>query len=225
MNDNILNVLCCCPLFYKVKKTVIEEFMQTSDFIIKKFKKNEIVFSTDQNSDNMGIVISGCAEVQKYLPSGNIVCLDQKKKGQTFGGAVIFSSNSTYDYDVTAKNDCEILFLSRQSIKQFMDENPMIASNVLNTFSTHMMYYGKKVELFSYSSIKKKIAFYLLDKMETDKSNIITLPFSKKTWSEYLNVSRPSLYRELKKLCIEHILTVKGNKITVLKPDELQSIL
>ena len=51
------------------------------------------------------------------------------------------------------------------------------------------------------------------------------MPFSKAKWSEYMNVSRPSLLRELKDLSREGILTVENSIIRILDKDKLEEYL
>ncbi len=223
--STIIDVLYECPIFENLDKKTIKGILQQTDCCIKNYKKNEIICITSSPSYNIGIVITGCIEVQKNLSSGNIICIDQKKRGQPFGGAVIFSDKLVYTYDLFSKTKSEILFINRESIQTFMSKNSIIAINLLNTLSKHMMYYEKKIEMLAYSSIKKKIAFYLLYDADYKQKSVITLPFSKKTWSEYLNVSRPSLYRELNELRTNQILDFHKNKITILKPNILQNML
>ncbi|WP_132247729.1 helix-turn-helix domain-containing protein [Marinisporobacter balticus] len=50
-------------------------------------------------------------------------------------------------------------------------------------------------------------------------------PYSKKTWSEHLNVSRPSLFRELKILCTQQVIRIRNKEILILKEDALIDIL
>jgi DNA-binding Lrp family transcriptional regulator len=44
-------------------------------------------------------------------------------------------------------------------------------------------------------------------------------------WAMIMNVSRPSLHREMKKLEKDGIIRYTGKTIEVLNPDELQSVL
>lgn len=81
------------------------------------------------------------------------------------------------------------------------------------------------MELFSLYSIQKKIAFSLLNDFPMDEKQTISIPFSKTTWAEYLNVSRTSLSRELKILHAQEVISMKGNKIRILQIDMLESLL
>ena len=53
----------------------------------------------------------------------------------------------------------------------------------------------------------------------------VRIPDSISRWAMIMNVSRPSLHREMKKLEEEGIIRYTGKAIEVLNPDELQSVL
>lgn len=78
-------------------------------------------------------------------------------------------------------------------------------------------------------SIQEKIAGYLVHdiqyKNKSENSNIVTLPFSKKAWAEYMNVSRTSLSRELRKLETEEILSFEKRTIIVKDMERLGKII
>lgn len=223
MND-IIEALSKCVIFNGISKTDIENILSSIKFQTKEFDKSEFICRTDQSSVDVGIIISGCVEVQKILPSGNTICVCYKNKGDIFGGAVVFSSSTIYPCDVFSKGKSKILFLHKQNIFKLC-ENPLFAENLLNSFANRILYYEKRLELFSYSSIQKKIAFYLLDEQRVSGHGLIRLPFTKKTWAEYLNVSRPSLCRELKKLCNDNIIKMNEDKISILNEEALIHLL
>ena len=221
---NIVKALRCCVLFGGMDSIELEHILSETEFQLREFDKNEFICRTDQFSYYVGIIISGCIEVQKNLPSGNIVCVFYKNKGDMFGGAVVFSNSAIYPCDVFSREKSKILFLHKQSIFELC-KSPLFAENLLNSFANKILYYEKRLELFSYSSIQKKIAFYLLDEQKASGTCAIYLPFTKKTWAEYLNVSRPSLCRELKKLCNDNIIKMNGNEISIMNAEALVQLL
>ena len=53
----------------------------------------------------------------------------------------------------------------------------------------------------------------------------VKIPDSMSKWAMIMNVSRPSLHREIKKLEEDGIIRYTGKTIEVLNPDKLQSVL
>ena len=116
------------------------------------------------------------------------------------------------------------MFLDKNSILE-MCKNPLISENILRAFANNLFNFERRLELFSYSSIQKKIAFFLLNDIENTDRSEVYLPFTKNKWAEYLNVSRPSLYRELKKLSENRFIKINKNKITILNKDGLMRLI
>ncbi len=223
MND-VIEACCHCEIFKGLDKARIQHVLSIADCQIKTYDKNEFICREDQSSVYVGIIIFGCVEIQKILPSGNIVCLFNRNKGDMFGGAVVFAGKASYPCDVFSRDKSKILFLHKKDILE-MCKCSFVANNLLKAFADSIFNFEKRVELFSYSSIQKKIAFYLLDEQKALNVNMIRLPFTKKAWAEYLCVSRPSLCRELKKLSNDNIIKVNGNIISIKSEEGLISLL
>lgn len=223
--NKLLDTLSICPLFEGKNESELQSILSQIQYQIKRFNKNDFIFQADETSINMGIIIKGYVEVKKILSSGNVISIFHRSKGKLFGGAVAFSNKSSYPCDVLAREKSEILFIDKQSVFETLCKDPLIVSNLMNLFANEVFQFEKRLELYSYSSIKKKIAFSLLYDMVPSDGEVINLPYSKKTWAEHLNVSRPSLCRELKKLSSQDILSIKDRTIVLIKKDQLESIL
>ena len=197
MND-IIEALCCCAIFKSVDRAVIHNSISTAEYQIRQYDKNEFICREDQSTDYIGIVIWGCVEIQKIFPSGNNVCLFYRNKGDMFGGAVVFSSEALYPCNVFSKDKSKILFLNKKSIFE-MCKDPLIAENILKSFANSVFYFERRLELFSYSSIQKKIAFFLLNETKITGNLIIHLPFSKKNMGGILKCIPPVTIPRTKK--------------------------
>ena len=89
--------------------------------------------------------------------------------------------------------------------------------------ATYML--QQRLELLSYSGIAQKAAFWLLMQIRQTGKTAVKIPDSMSRWAMIMNVSRPSLHREMKKLEKDGIIRYTGKIIEVLNPDELQSVL
>lgn len=224
MNE-YLDILCICPIFAGKEKNEIENILSLSKHKVCYFARNDFIFRADQPPDYIGIILNGSVEVQNNLISGKFINIFYKKQGEVFGGALVFSNNSTYQFDIIAKEPCNILLIHKQSLLDIFCKDSIIASNILSSFVNSVFMLNKKIELFSYSSIQEKIAYSLLHNMNSYKNNVIHLPYSKKAWAEHLNVSRSSLCRELKVLDDEGIINVNNKTISILNKAKLEFIL
>ena len=223
--DEFIDVLLLCPLFAGLQKPEIKEIIARIQYNLCEYKKNEYVFWADQPGVSIGIILQGSVEVQKILSSGKAINILSKSKGEVFGGAAIFSPIMSPNVNILTKESCKILLIDKRSVLESLCKNSIIASNILSLCANTISRLNQRIELLSFSSIQKKIAFSLLFDLKSRTSDVIHLPFSKKSWAEYLNVSRPSLCRELKNLCTTGDIDIKNRIIRIINREKIASIL
>ncbi len=222
----LTNALYNSILFKNKTRDDISNCLSSIKFTVKTYSESDTIFCVEQATNYIGIILDGQIEVQKHLPSGNIITLMNKRKGALFGEGSNFSKADTYPCNIIAKKRSDILLINKENMLKLLSNDSVLLENFLNSLSNRILQLNLKTELLAYSSIKQKIAFsllYLMDEYKID--NIVNLPFSKKTWSEHLNVSRPSLFRELKDLSTSKILFLNGKMVEITNEDELAKLL
>ncbi len=210
-----LFALSRCPVFKNISGPEIAEVFRGVQYAAEEFEKGAVIYRAGDESRRIGVIVSGCLEIRKYLPSGKAVSMFQRRSGDMIGGGIVLSSRPEYPCDVIARERSRILWIDRDDLLGIILKNAAVAVNVLMLSADRIMSLEKRVELFSYYSIQKKIAFSLLNDFTPDEGGVISLPFSKTTWAEYLNVSRTSLCRELKAMCARGLISAAGRNITV----------
>lgn len=218
--------LAHCVIFKDKSNSEIYNILSSIDYKIETFNSGDLIFGVSQKTEYMGIILDGCVEVQKHLASGKVVSILYKERGELFGEGSIFSKTITYPCNIFAKKKTSVLLLNKNNMLNLLQNDAYLLSNFITSFANRLLALNLKTELLSYSCIQQKIAFsllYLLDNYK--KNNLITLPFSKKTWSEHLNVSRPSLFRELKNLSDKGILSISDRSIEILNICEIENLL
>ena len=218
-------VLSQCPIFKNLSEDAILHIFQKVSYTTEKYSKGDILYRAEDTSARIGIILSGCLEIRKYLPTGNVLSLFQRSCGEMLGGSIVFSSSPKYPCDVAAKEDSLLLWIDKRMVLDVFLKNAVIAENMLRFSADRIMQLEKRLELFSYYSIQKKIAFSLLNEFSIDQRQTVSIPFSKTTWAEYLNVSRTSLSRELKSMCEAGMIQVRGREIRILQRDFLEALL
>ena len=106
-----------------------------------------------------------------------------------------------------------------------MQKDVKILQNFTTEIASATYMLQHRLELLSYSGIAQKAAFWLLMQIRQSGRTTVRIPDSMSRWAIIMNVSRPSLYREMKKLEEEGIIRYEGKNIYVLDPDGLQAVL
>ncbi|MBS5787155.1 MAG: Crp/Fnr family transcriptional regulator [Clostridioides difficile] len=224
---NLINDLKRSVLFKDKSNNELEDLMNSINYKVINLNKNETVFDVFSYTNSIGLVLSGELTVEKILPCGKLVVLFHKSRGEIFGEVAVFSNANEYPCRVVAQNKCKVILFSREDFFKLLTLDNEILKNFLYLISSKAFFLNLKVESLSFTSVKHKIAHSLIrDFNASDNNIIIKLPFSKKDWSNNLNVSRASLYRELDSLCDDLIIDITdSNVIKILDIDKLNTIL
>ncbi|QUI23912.1 Crp/Fnr family transcriptional regulator [Vallitalea pronyensis] len=223
MNNLLLSLQPCC-LFKNKSLDEIEKLFSHVQYKTASYKENEIIFSPVQKADRIGIILSGSVDIQKLFPSGKVVIIERKKRFDLIAASSIFSKIDVYPDAVSVSKPCTILFILKSDLLNLFHMDKDFMLNFIESVSNETLMLKHKIGILSLSSIQEKIAGYLIYSNKTYNSYSITLPFSKKAWAEYMNVSRTSLSRELRHLETEGILSFEKRKIHIHDLTKLEKI-
>lgn len=225
MDNLILNSLKKCILFSQFNDKEIEACLSSIDYSIKNYSKNEMPAIEDDICSSIGIILSGSVEVQKIYESGKSLTLTTLDCGKIFGEVIIFSNKNTYPSSIVASEKSKIMFIPQKSILKLCKENSIFLNKFMTLLSNKILMLNKKVKAMSYQTIKQKLANYILEEHNTQKSMIIKMAYSKKQLAEQLGIPRPSLSRELINMKDEEIIDFDKNTIKILDIAELEELL
>lgn len=211
----ILEILSVCPLFQDIPNDTVYTLIQDAQCSVKTYSRHEILAHAEEPLHFLAIILSGTIDIQTTAANGDVITVFRRSKGEMFGGYTIFCQDKTFRYDVTARETCEILYITADSARSVLLKNNQVCMNLLQIFANRVYQYQNRICLYTLTSIQKKIIYSLL----TDFTELecIHLPFSKTAWAEQLHVSRPSLCRELK--IMSEMGLIKLNKNVISIPD------
>ena len=118
-----------------------------------------------------------------------------------------------------------ILMFRKEDLLSLMHENVRILENFTTEIASATYMLQQLLVLLSYSGIAQKAAFWLLTQMRQTGNNAIPIPGSVSKWAMLMNVSRPSLHRELKRLEQQGIIAYSSTVIMIHDEEALQEVL
>ena len=173
----------------------------------------------------IGIILEGRAEAQKSFPNGSQVNVSVRVPGELIGPAAVYSKNQRYPCDIVALEPTTLMMFQKEDLLSLMQKDVRILRNFTTEIASATYMLQQRLELLSYGGIAQKAAFWLLMQVRQTGKTTVQLPESMSKWAMIMNVSRPSLHREIKKLEEKGIIRCMGKTIEVLKQDDLQSVL
>ena len=219
------SVLENCSLFSGVSVSELKEVLEETPYHILSFDKGELIFRLMESALKVGIILEGSVEIQKSFPNGSQVNVSVRLPGEIIGPAAVFSKTRKYPCDIVALEPVTVMMFRKKDLLQLMQKNVCILENLTAEIATATYMLQQRLELMSYNGIAQKAAFWLLMQARQTGKQSIKIPGSVSKWALQINVSRPSLHRELKNLEAERTIAYNPPVIEILNSDALQAVL
>lgn len=219
------SVLERSALFKGVSAKELRDVLEATPHHIQCYDKEETIFHMMDAAERIGIVLEGRAQAQKAFPNGSQINVSVRGAGELIGPAAVFSNSRRYPCDVVALESVTVMMFRRADMLSLMQKNVLILENLMTEIASATYMLQQRLELMSYNGIAQKAAFWLLMQARKSGKGSVRIPDSVSKWAMLMNVSRPSLHRELKKLEDEGIISYSHSKIRILNHDALQDVL
>ncbi|GAA0084513.1 Crp/Fnr family transcriptional regulator [Clostridium sp. MB05] len=192
----MIDVLKNTCFFKGISELEIEEILKSESYIIKSYKKGEVIANQGEKCNSLSVIIEGKAVIQTIYENGKVLTLANFNVSDVFAEALLFSKEKEYPATVMAGENCKVLSFPKKSVLGIIQKNTKFTENILELLSQKIVILNKKINLIELDSIRRKICKILLDNYK--KNNTFSFKISsKKDMAEELGIPRPSLSREL----------------------------
>jgi len=178
-------------------------------------KNGDILFEEYDQCEKLAYVVNGTIIAKQNFSDGHDCILKVLSKGDFIGINLIFSSNPQYKASFYSKGDSTIKVISREDLLKLM-ENKVVKENVLARISDCAIELNEHIKLLNHRSIRSKFCYYLYTQYQQNDSLEFRMNISKTNLAALLNVERPSLSFEVKKLIREGVIKNKNKDYTIL---------
>lgn len=192
------------------------------------FGKDDYIVTAGETLDSIGIILEGEALVIKENAAGNRVVMTDLKEGNMFGEMLVFSNLSVWPSSVVAQKDSKVMFLQRKKITGQCEKacswHNAVIENLLWVISERAIMLNKKVEYLTIKSMRGKICAYLLEQQKRSGNATFDLPMNRNELADFLNVSRPSMSRELARMKEEDLIDFHMSTFKIKAAGELRKM-
>lgn len=212
-------------LFKGLTQEELELCLKCSDARLKDYEKNQIIFSQMDPPKALYVLIGGSVSVCKDTPDGRRYIVTNIEEGDIFGEVYVFLKKADYNYYVLSNMNSTVLAIPKEYFFTTCDNScnahSLIIQNMLGILAQKAYFLNNKVQLLTSGSLRQKIAKYLLD--NCNKKKYVKLSMNREQFASYLNVTRPSLSRELINMQEDGLIEVDRDMIKILDMDKLSS--
>jgi CRP/FNR family transcriptional regulator, dissimilatory nitrate respiration regulator len=202
-------------LFSDFNTDELEAFFSSSEYTIRDYGKEDLIFIEDEKCANLSLVLEGSVEIQKIDASGKVLTVAKFTEGDTFGENLIFGDKNLYPMTVVSKGKTLVLHIPKQSVVKLCQMNTTFLYEYLRTLSNRAVNLSTKLKEVTLKTIRQKICEFIYYKHKSTGSTTIKLGMSKKEWADKIGVQRPSLSRELIKMKDEELIDFDKDIIVI----------
>ena len=222
-----LDLLKQVELFQNMDEEGLNVMLNCLSPQIVSYKKKEYITLEGHEFTGIGIIVQGEVIVTKENVAGDRVIMSKLREGHIFGEVIAFSDQNLWVATVVASTDCTVLFLAPSKIlgncPAMCGEHKLLIQNMLKIVSQKTMDLNRKIEYLAIKSIRKKVSTYLLENYNMAHKMKFKVPLKRNELADFLNVSRPSLSRELIKMKEEGIIDFDKSLFTILDIENLKA--
>ncbi len=170
----------------------------------------------------MKIVLSGSVVAEFDNLQGKTLKVETIEAPGVLATSILFSEQNFLPVNVRAAAETEILSVPGSTILELMQSNRTILVNFLQDAGDKLVILAEKLRLLQFTTIRQRIAAYLLGLKEREDSDVLVIPYTREVLAELFGVARPSLSRAFSNLQNEGTLGVDGKEVVILNEGKLR---
>ena len=210
-------------LFQGMEEVEIREALQRLQAWEKRFGKGEVLLRAGEVTEQLGLVVEGSVTIESNDAWGNRTIISHVGRGQVFAESYAMLDREPLLVDVTANEDCRILFLRNCRVQTLTGIGEAWAMKVIANLlriSAHknLTLYGRSFHTAP-KTIRGRVMSYLNSVSLQKHSRVFDLPFDRQQMADYLNVERSALSKELGKMERDGLIECRKNHFTILLSD------
>lgn len=208
-------------LFQGMTDSEIAEALQVLEAHEKCYKKGEMLLIAGTITERMGLVLQGSVTIESNDAWGNRTIISHVGNGQVFAETYALLENEPMLVDVTASEDCRVLFLRSgriQSLNSSLEPWALKYITNLLTISMHknLILSGRSFHTAP-KTIRGRVMAYLNSVSLQRQSWEFDIPFDRQQLADYLNVERSALSKELGKMQKDGLVFCRKNHFIILQ--------
>lgn len=212
-------------LFRGMTELEITKALQVLEAHEKSFQKGETLLIAGTITERMGLVLEGSVTIESNDAWGNRTIISHVGQGQVFAETYALLENEPMLVDVTASEDCRVLFLRSgriQSLKNSLEPWALKYITNLLTISMHknLILSGRSFHTAP-KTIRGRVMAYLNSVSLQKHSREFDIPFDRQQLADYLNLERSALSKELGKMQKDKLIFCKKNHFLIRQTDSL----
>lgn len=206
---------------------LIKLFSSQPEARTENYKRGEIISHSFTGPENVYIIKSGFAKGYTIENTGSLKLQYMYATGEIFPVSCLIGMDSKAPVsDFEAMTDCTVVKLPRAILRRIQRERPAVAQTLLEQIAKQFVLGMVWAHAFTFKHTHERVAYRLLYMArrfgEKGEGGTILLPdFNQVQFAEFLNLTRESVNRELRRLERSGAISGSHGRIAILKSQAL----
>jgi CRP-like cAMP-binding protein len=223
---NIFKQLKKCVLFENFEDNEINKIFDSIEARIVKYGRGQLVAKENTEINELCILLEGNLVEFTKKSNGDREVLRSIIDGEVFGLAQGYNKPNFLGYCIVSALDCTVLYITIESIFKNNDNlyNQKLIANLIKAMSGKILELENNNSYITIKGMRLKIAKLIYDNYLTQNCLDISLGMNRNEMAKYLNVSRPSMSREMARMCELGMFDYRKDKILIKDIKALEDI-
>jgi len=223
--DEYLSILLECPLFKGLPEGDLTELLGQSGGRILSFGKGDMLAAAGETVHFLHIMLRGRVRGEMTDAGGKVIKIEDLHPPEALATAFLYGERNCYPVNIIADSDVLVYSIPSESFLGLMQASDVILRQFVSAVSSRAQFLSGKIKYLSFTSIKGKLAQYILELSELQASDKIMLPISQSSLSELFGVARPSVGRAIVEMREAGLIRAEGRYISLLDRKGLSGII
>lgn len=179
------------------------------------YPRGSVLYRMGEPVTSLGLVLSGSVNIESIDLWGNRSILDSIGPGQVFAETYTCLPQEPLMVDVTAAEDCRVLFLGTARILQTCPSacahHSRLIRNLMAISARKNLALSRKILHTTPKTIRGRLISYLSFQAAQQGGRRFDIPFNRQQLADYLGVDRSALSGELSRMQADGLLTFRKN--------------
>ncbi len=187
----------------------------------KSYRKGEIILAEGQETEAVGVLLSGRAVIEHSDLWGANSVLGNVSPGAVFAETYACIPGETTLIRVTAAEDSAVLFLNVGKMLTTCSNacvfHAKLIRNLLTVCAVKNLQLSERILHTTSKSIRGRLLSYFSDCAKREGSYSFIVPFNRQQMADYLGVDRSTMCNELSKMQREGLIRYERSSFTILE--------
>jgi len=197
MNPDERLQIAKCNLFRGIAVSEMEKILSILQPRVFSYRPRSLIRSRGEPCGKLLVLLAGKVSGEFQDCGGRVLRVETISAPETVASAFLFAPEPVFPVNIIALDEVRICSIDRNSLFSAAAISRRFTKALLEDVAARASFLAEKLRFTQFTTLRQKVAGYLLERLQGNATGRITLSFNQKVIAELFGVARPSLGRVL----------------------------